>query len=64
MQIHFSRHYGTQKKYLNFGYGIDFKYEEILWHSFDRFYVVTKFILTAINDLTFSPIDFDLKCSY
>ena len=28
------------------------------------FYVVTKFILQTIDDLTFSPIDFDSECSY
>ena len=33
-------------------------------YSFDRFYVVTKFILPSVNDLNFSPIDFDGKCSY
>ena len=44
---------------LNFGYGINFKYEGMLAHSFDRFYVVTKFILTTINDLKFLTINFD-----
>ena len=29
----------------NFGYGINFKYEVMLSHSFDRFCVVKKFIL-------------------
>ena len=33
-------------------------------HSFDRFYVGTKFILPSINDLNFSPIDFHEKCSF
>ena len=32
--------------------------------SFGRFYVVTKFILPTINDIKFSPIDFDSECSY
>ena len=36
----------------------------MLAHSFDRFYVVTKFILPLVNDLNFSPVDFDAKCSY
>ena len=48
----------------NFGYGINFKYEGMLSHSFDRFYVVTKFILPIIDDLKFSLIDFDSECSY
>ena len=33
-----------KKNILNSGYGINFKYEGILAHSFDRFYVVTRFI--------------------
>ena len=32
-----------KKNVLNFGYGANFKYEGMLAHSFDRFYVVTKF---------------------
>ena len=27
---------------LSFGYGVNFRYEGMLMHSFDRFYVVTK----------------------
>ena len=34
-----------KKNILHFGYGINCKYEGILTHSFDRFCVVTKFIL-------------------
>ena len=36
---------------LNFRYGINFKYEGMLSHSFDRFYVVTediKFLLITL----------------
>ena len=36
----------------------------MLTHSFDRLYVVTKFILLSVTDLNFSPIDFNEKCSY
>ena len=36
----------------------------MLAHSFDRFYVVTKFILPMIEDLKFSKIDFDDTCAY
>ena len=36
----------------------------MLTHSFDIFYVVTKFILPTFNDLNFAPIDFDEKCEY
>ena len=49
---------------LNFGYEINFKYEGILLHSFEWFSVVTKLILPTINDLKFSPIDFDSECNY
>ena len=53
-----------KKNILNFGYGINFKYEGMLPCSFDRFYVVTKFILPSTNDLKFSLIGFDEKCNY
>ena len=49
---------------LNFGYGINFKYEGMLVHSFERFYVVTKFILPTVNDLKFSMINFNGTCNY
>ena len=42
---------------LNFGYGVNFKYEEMLSHSFDRFYVVTKFEVPRVEDLKFTTID-------
>ena len=42
-----------KRNILNFGYGINFSNEGMLSHSFDRFYVVTKFILPTINDLNF-----------
>ena len=32
-----------QRNILKFGYGICYKYEGMLAHSFDRLYVVTKF---------------------
>ena len=31
-----------KKNVLNFGYSMNFKYEGMLTHSFDRFYVVAK----------------------
>ena len=34
-----------KKNILNFGYRVNFKYEGMLSHSFDTFYVVTKFKL-------------------
>ena len=36
----------------------------MLSHSFDRFHVVTKFILPTIKDLKFSPNEFDPTCNY
>ena len=48
-----------QKNILKLGYGINYKYEGMLAYSFDRFYVVMKFILPTINDLKFSTIKYD-----
>ena len=53
-----------QRNILNFGYGINYKYEGMLAHSFDRFYVVTKFMLPMIGNLKFSKLDFDYTCAY
>ena len=53
-----------KKNVLHFGYGINFKYKGMWAHSFDRFYVVTKFILPLVSDLEFLPIDFDEKWNY
>ena len=33
-------------------------------HSFERFYVVTKFILPTMDDLKLSPINYDGQCRY
>ena len=52
-----------QRNILNFGYGINDTYEGILAHLFDRFYVVTKFMLPMIGDLKFSKLDFDYTCA-
>ena len=49
---------------LNFGYGINYKYEGMLVHSFDRFYVVTKFMLPSIGDLKFSNLNYDKTSMY
>ena len=53
-----------KKNILNFGYGVNFKYEGMLSYSFDRFYMVTKFELPRVEDLKFKTIDFDSNCSY
>ena len=49
---------------MNFGYGIKYKYEWMPMHSFDRFYVVTKFVLPLIGDLKFSNLNYDNTCAY
>ena len=53
-----------QRNILNCGYGINYKYEGMLAHSFDRFYVITKFMLPSIGDLKFSELNFDYTCAY
>ena len=52
------------KNILNFGYGINYKYEGMLAHLFDRLYVVTKFILPSIGELQFSKLNYDNTCMY
>ena len=49
---------------LKLGYGINYKYESMLAHSFDRFYIVTKFILPSMGDIKFSKLNFDHSCTY
>ena len=53
-----------QRNILKFGYGINYKYEGMLAHSFDRFYVVTKFMLPMIGDLKFSNLKYDYTYMY
>ena len=53
-----------KRNILNFGYGINYKYEGMLAHFFDRFYVVTKFMLPSLGDLKFSDINYDNTCAY
>ena len=53
-----------QKSILKFGYIINYKYEGLLAHTFDRFYVVTKFILPTMNDLKLSEIRYDKECKF
>ena len=53
-----------QRNILNFGYGINYIYEGMLAHSFDRFYVVTKFMLPTIGELKFSNLNFNDTCAY
>ena len=53
-----------KRNILNFGYGTNYKYEGMLAHSFDRFYVVTKFTLLSVGDLDFSKLNYDNTCAY
>ena len=53
-----------KRNILNFGYGVNFKYKGILSHSFDQFYIVTKFELPKTIDLRLETFKFDFKCSY
>ena len=49
-----------KRNIFNFGYGVNFKYEGMLSHSFDRFNVVTKFQIPNIRDLRLTTFSFDL----
>ena len=53
-----------KKNILNFGYSINYKYEGMLAHLFDKFYVVMKFILPSIGELNFSKLNYDDTCTY
>ena len=49
---------------LNFRYGVNFKYEGMLYYSFDRFYVVTEFKIPKVEDLKLTTFAFDLMCEH
>ena len=53
-----------KKIILKFGYGINYKYEGMLSHSLDRFYVVTKFELPKVEGLKLTMISYDSTCQY
>ena len=53
-----------QNNILKFGYGINYKYMGTISHSFDRFYVVTKFELPKVQDLQFTTIPYDKNCEH
>ena len=36
----------------------------MLAHSFDRFYIVTKFMLPSVKDIKSSNLNFDQSCTY
>ena len=53
-----------KRNILNFGYSINYKYEGMLAHLFDRFYMATKFIFPSIGDLYFLKLNYDNTCTY
>ena len=53
-----------KRNILNFVYGVNFKYEGMLSHSFDQFYIMTKFELPKTKDLRVVMFKFDYECSY
>ena len=53
-----------KKNVLYFRYGANFKYKGMLTHSFDRFYVVTKYEIPRVEQLQFTTFAFDLTYSH
>ena len=53
-----------KKNVLNFGYGVNFKYEGMLTHSFDKFYVVATYEIPMVDHLQFTTFAFDLMCNH
>ena len=53
-----------QRNILKFAHSINYKSEGMLAHSFDTFYVITKFVLPTPDDLRLSPIRYDKECNY
>ena len=53
-----------KKHALNFRYGANIKYEGMLTHSFDRFYVVAKYEIPKRENLNFTTFSFDLTCNH
>ena len=53
-----------KKNVLNFRYRTNFKYKGMLGHSFDRFYVLTKYEMPKIEDLKLTTFTFDFACRH
>ena len=49
---------------LRSGYGVNFRYEDMLAHLFDRFYVVTRIEIPKVSDLNLTVSQFDYNCSH
>ena len=63
IEIH-SDNVELKRNVLKFGYGINYKYEGTLFHSFDTFYLVTKYELPKVEDLKFTTISYHSDCEY
>ena len=55
---------GLKCNVLRFGYGVNFRCEGMLSHSFDRFYVATKIEIPKVLDLNLTMFQFDYNCSH
>ena len=49
---------------LRFGYGVNFRYEGMLAHLFDKFHVVTRIEIPKVSDLNLTVFQFDYNCSH
>ena len=49
---------------LRFGYKVNFRYEDMLVHLFDRFYVVTRIEIPKVSDLNLTVFQFDYNCTH
>ena len=49
---------------LRFGNGVNFRYEGMLAHLFDRFYVVNRIEIPKVSDLNLTVFQFDYNCSH
>ena len=49
---------------LRLWYGVNFRYEGMLAHSFDRFYVVMRIEIPKVLDLNLTVFQFDYNCSH
>ena len=49
---------------LRFGYGVNFRYEVMLAHLFDRSYVVTRIEIPKVSDLNLTVFQFEYNCTH
>ena len=49
---------------LRFGYRVNFRYEGMLAHLFDRFYVVTRTEIPKVSNRNLTMSQFDYNCSH